>query len=326
MKTIMYRATKMTVGVILSIVIAQILQLDFALSAGVITLLTMLDTKRKSLKIAIKRFYTALIALALASIIFYFFKASLVTFGVFLLIFIPFVFKFHANSGLVVNTVLVTHLYDIESITLGHIMNEIALMTIGIVIALLVNIHFINIENEIRDLQVRLEEELKTILKNLSVQLKNQCLIDAKKVELTDLYKTISLGKEKAYQYFNSYYFKENSYFVEYFEMRLQQYYRLYYIHEYLNTIITTQKEAELLSVFTYELSRAIHECNSLEDSLKKVQHLKAYFKESNLPKTREEFEHRAILFQYLNDINEFIDIKKRFFEKNGEIKYCSIR
>jgi uncharacterized membrane protein YgaE (UPF0421/DUF939 family) len=50
---------------------------------------------------------------------------------------------------------------------------------------------------------------------------------------------------------------------------------------------------------------------------------LKNHYKESELPATREEFENRATLFQYLNDLEHFIEIKSRFMVDYGEIVYC---
>ncbi len=40
------------------------------------------------------------------------------------------------------------------------------------------------------------------------------------------------------------------------------------------------------------------------------------YYRDSALPTSREEFENRAILFRYLSDLIEFVEIKIRFSEK----------
>ena len=41
---------------------------------------------------------------------------------------------------------------------------------------------------------------------------------------------------------------------------------------------------------------------------------LRSEFKKMELPKTREEFESRAQLLQFLNDMEEFLLIKRNFF------------
>ena len=47
---------------------------------------------------------------------------------------------------------------------------------------------------------------------------------------------------------------------------------------------------------------------------------MKNDFRDSALPKTREEFENRTILFILLTDFLRFIQIKKHFFEQQKEM------
>lgn len=325
MRFIAYRSIKITLGVVVSIAIAQMLGAEYALSAGVITLLSMLDIKRNSPQIALKRIYTAVIALAVSSIIFLLIDFSLLSFGIFLLIYIPIVFALNANAGLVVNTVLVSHLFSFNEITVAGLLNEVLLMLIGISMALLFNVHMPNIEKDIREIQFTLEEQLRNVLRKMGCNLKESCEINSENITLQDLKDTLKLGKEKAYAYMNSYYLKDNSYFVEYFHMRKRQYYSLVYMQKHFKTEFVTDKEAQILGDFTDKLAGEFHESNSGEELLQELSNLKRHFKSSSLPKTREEFENRASLYQYLNDLEEFISIKKDFVEANGEIKYCSI-
>lgn len=325
MKFIVYRSIKITLGVIVSIAIAQILGLEYTLSAGIITLLSMLDIKRNSPKIALKRIYTGFIALAIAAIIFLIIDFSLFSFGVFLIIYIPIIFSLNANVGLVVNTVLVTHLFSLHEITGAGLLNEVLLMFIGISMALLFNVHMPNIEKNIRKIQFDLEDQLRDVLRKMGCNLKNSCEIDSENITLLDVKKTLKNGKEKAYDYMNSYYLRDNSYFVEYFHMRKRQYYSLVYMQKHFKTEFVTDKEAKLLGDFTNKLADEFHECNSGEELLVRLSMLKQLFKSSLLPLSRREFENRASLYQYLNDLEEFISIKKDFVEDNGEIKYCNI-
>lgn len=315
MKTIIYRSIKITLGVIVAILIAQFLKLDYALSAGVITLLTMLDIKRQSLLIAFKRIYTALLGLALAAVLFTLFHFSIWSLGLFLIIYIPIVLLLNASVGLVVNTVLITHLFSQNVITVNGLVNEILLMLIGIMIALIINLHMPTRSGEIILLQRKLEEQLKAFLKTMSYNLQNHCEINGYHVTLEELKRSIDEGRDLSIALINSYYLKENPYYLAYFDMRKQQYGRLKYMQEHCNKVFITQKEATILSDFTMDLANVIHEYNTGEILLKDLEALKGYFKESELPKTREEFENRATLYQYLGDLEEFILIKIRFVE-----------
>lgn len=318
MQSIVYRTIKITTGVIISILIAQWLKLDFALSSGVITLLSMLDIKRQSIGIAFKRTYTAILGLVLAAILFALFNFSIWSFVLFLLIYIPILLKLNASVGLVVNTVLVTHLFGLSQITAQGLLNEVLLMFIGISIALIFNLHMPSTENDIIKLQRELEEQMRSFLRTMSFNLKNNCEINGHHVTLQDLKVTIDAGRDKAIAFINSYYLKENSYYLSYFDMRSLQYERLKYMQEHCNTVFITQSEAAVLSDFTLNLAGVIHEYNTGGLLMKDLEELRAYFKNSQLPKTREEFENRATLYQYLNDLEEFLLIKIRFVESLG--------
>lgn len=321
MRDIIYKSIKISLGVVISIIIAEFSNLEFALSAGVITLLTMLDMKRQSLIIAAKRIYTGILALVLGSIVFSIFNFSPFSLGLFLMIYIPILLKFNATVGLVVNTVLITHIYSFKEITIGGLVNEALLMLIGIVIALIVNLHMPNFENEVRKIIRKTEEQMKGFLYSMSANLKNECEITGQYVTLMDLKNVLEEGKLKATEHMNRYYFKGDSYFVEYFEMRFMQYYRLKYMQDHFKTVFITQKEANLLSDFTSKLADVIHEYNTGETLLLELEALRAYFRTTELPKTREEFENRAVLYQYLNDLEEFISIKSRFMKEHNEQK-----
>lgn len=315
MKTIFYRTFKITLGVVVAIMIAQWLKLEYALSCGVITLLSMLDLKRQSLMIAYKRVYTALLALALGAVLFTIFHFSIWSLGLFLLLYIPIVLMLKASVGLVVNTVLITHLFAQNTITFFGLANEMLLMVIGIIIALIMNLHMPTREEEIILLQRKLEEQLRVFLKTMSDNLRNHCEINGHHVTLEELKQTIDEGREGALAFINSYYFKDNRYYLSYFDMRKQQYGRLKYMQEHCNKVFITQKEASILSDFTLSLAGVIHEYNTGEILLKDLEVMRVYFKGSELPRTREEFENRATLYQYLNDLEEFILIKIRFTE-----------
>lgn len=315
MPSIIYRTIKITLGVVLAILVAQGLKLDFALSAGIIALLSMLDVKRQSILIAFKRIYTALLGLALAALLFTLFHFSIWSFGLFLLIYIPLLLKLNASVGLVVNTVLITHLFGLERITAHGLLNEVFLMLIGITIALIFNLHMPNSEGDIIKLQRKMEDQLRSFIRSMSFNLKNHCEINGHQVTLQDLKQTIDEGRDQAIVLINSFYLKDHNYYLSYFDMRKQQYGRLRYMQEHCNTVFITQNEATILSDFTRNLAEVIHEYNTGEVLMKDLEALKTYFKDSELPKTREEFENRALLYQYLNDLEEFILIKIRFIE-----------
>ncbi len=131
MKFIGYRTLKTAIGATISMSIASALGLKYSVSAGIITVLSIQNTKRKSLDVAIQRMLACLLALAISSILFTILGHNAIVFGLFLLVFIPLAVKFNLQEGIVVNSVLVTHILLENSVSMNLFLNEISLMLIG---------------------------------------------------------------------------------------------------------------------------------------------------------------------------------------------------
>lgn len=324
MKNLIYRALKISIGVTLAIFIAQIVGLTYSTTAGIIAMLSILDTRKQTYTVGIKRMGTSLMAIVIATVLFQFYGHNLIIFALFLVIYVPLLTVLKSTEGLTVSTVLVTHIYTLGTLGLPVMMNEMGLMVIGVLVAWSMNLHMPNVEQEIRQLQVESEKLMKLILHKMKLQLLNQCSIEEQEGILAQLNIVLKKGLEKSFTYSSNYFLKDNSYFIRYFQMRRQQYYMLVHMEKYFEHIFTTLHEAKLLSEFTESLADEFKECNNGEEALRRIDDLKAYYKQSDLPKTREEFENRATLYQYLNDLTYFVEIKNRFITAFGEIVYCS--
>src|SRR5690554_1384399 len=109
-KYVGYRTLKTAVGAAIAIIIAEYIGLSYAAAAGVITILSVQSTKRKSIEIALRRLGSTTLALLVAVLVFLLMGYSAISFGVYLFIFIPIAAAFRLNDGIVPSTVLVTHL------------------------------------------------------------------------------------------------------------------------------------------------------------------------------------------------------------------------
>jgi uncharacterized membrane protein YgaE (UPF0421/DUF939 family) len=69
------------------------------------------------------------------------------------------------------------------------------------------------------------------------------------------------------------------------------------------------------LSEFTNDVAINIHEDNDCIELINKLTLLRKDYEMMELPKNRTEFENRALLFQFLNDLEDFLIIKKEFKE-----------
>lgn len=313
MRFIGYRTLKTGIGATVAIIIAMALGLKYAPSAGIIVILSIQNTKKQSFTIAMKRMEACVLALFLSSVLFKLIGFNAIVFGLFLMVFISLSSMFKLNDGIVVSSVLVTHLLVEKTVTTSLLVNEIALMAVGISVALLLNLHMPSIEKKIKEDQLYIEGCIRKILFNMSVALR-QCAVSIKEEELfTNLENRLSVGRARANINSNNALFSDNSYYVKYMDMRVQQLYALKNMRKHFERVSVSYKQAAMIADFTSNLADSIHEYNTGDRLLKNLQLLRESFITMELPSTREEFENRAMLFQFLNDLEELVLIKNDF-------------
>ena len=72
-------------------------------------------------------------------------------------------------------------------------------------------------------------------------------------------------------------------------------------------------EQTHMISKFTKNVADEVKDRNDCKELLKELELLKLGFKEMALPKTREEFENRAQLLQFLNDMEDLLIMKRNF-------------
>ncbi len=329
MRFIGYRTLKTAVGgATIAMSIASALGLKYAVSAGIITVLSIQNTKRKSLDVAVQRMIVCLLALVISSILFTILGHNAIAFGLFLLLFIPLAVKFNLQEGIVVNSVLVTHILLENNVSINLFLNEISLMLIGAGVALLFNVYIPSIEREIKEDQIYIEDHMKEILIQMSIALR-KLSVSLKEDELfNDLEERLPKAKKRAYINLNNYFLLDVSYYVAYMEMRIQQFETLKRMRQHFNKFFMTYEQTEMIADFTKKVADSLYEENTGEDLILDLENLRESFKKMNLPNTREEFENRALLFQFLNDMEQFLIIKNEFKRTiiECDIKECRIK
>lgn len=308
-----YKSFKIVLGVVASIFIAELLGLKYSSTAGIICLISIFETRRQTYQIGLKRIGVSFFAIILSAYLYRFAGHNLYVLGLFLVIYAPLLTLLKNTENLVVGTVLASHIYSFESAGLDIIINEMALVLVGISAAWFMSIYMLDLKNDIVKAQKDTEEILRKILRNINSQLLNQCTCEEQNVLLEKLDETISSGMNASLDNNNNYILKDNSYFIRYFQMRRQQYQVLLHMNKYLEDIYVTVEEAYKLCEFTEQLAMNLEEFNTGNELMMKARRLEEYYRMSQLPKTREEFENRSVLFRYFNDIVYFIEIKQQF-------------
>lgn len=309
----MLKIIKIAIGSAAAILFADALGLDYSVSAGIITLLTIQDTTKETIAISIKRIAAFLLAVILAYAVFHFVGYQVISFGIFLFLFAVCCKPLGLSNAVSTNAVLVTHYLAKKDMSFSVVGNEAMLLCIGAGIGTLLNLYMPGKAKEIRKMQRILEEDLRTVLFRMSEYIQKEDKSDYTGTCFDKLASDVSIGKKQALDYTNNTFFQESEYFIAYMNMREQQCAVLKEIYKKIVSIRKIPPQAKQISVFIHEIGSTFGESNNAKTLLESLSELLSQMKESSLPVTREEFEERAILYAILMDLERFLQLKKNF-------------
>lgn len=307
------KTLKTGIGATAAMLIAQAIGLKYSASAGIITILSIQNTRRESLQIAIRRIIAAGIALFIGSVLFSICGFNAISFGVYLIIFIPTAVKMKVTEGIVPASVLVTHLLGEGYVDVGLIGNEMMLMFVGAGVAMVVNIYMPSVEASLLIEKRKIEELMyEAFIKMEKALIEQNMPLDLDE-QMIQLERSLKQGMDKATQYRNNSFIGKKSLYEKYFDMRLAQYDVMVYMQKHFEGFYMVASQTHEVAKLTHQVALSIKGKVLVETLLEQLKNLRIHFKASQLPKSREEFENRALLYQFLTDIEQFLDIKRKF-------------
>ena len=317
-------SAKIGVGASVAIFIAQALNLQYATSAGIITLLTLITTRWETVKLSVLRLVTFAVSVVFCWVIFYLIPNMWIEYGVFLFCIVLMGEVMGWRSTLSVNAVIGTHFLTTQDFTVEFLINELLLVVIGIVIALVLNLIHINNAQEngiIRSMR-HVEHQMRQILTELASYLSNQSAGDNVWDDLIKLEKELDEYLELAYEYQNNTFHSHPEYYINYFEMRMKQCGALHNLHSEMQRMREMPKQAHIVSDFITDITQYLTEMNDPKKQIGELEELLEELRNEPLPETHEEFENRAELYHVLMDMEEFLLYKKRFVEEIDETQF----
>ncbi|HEM3703440.1 TPA: aromatic acid exporter family protein [Streptococcus suis] len=308
------RTIKLIFATVLAIYLATALGLSYATAAGIIAILSVLDTRKSSFKMARNRLFSTLLALTIAVLTFALFGFGIWTLGIYLAFYVPLAYRFNWEAGIAPSTVLVTHLMLEQDISLAFLGNELTLFLIGAGLALLFNLYMPSQEKQIEAYHDQVEDLLKQILLRFEAFLLNGDGRNEAEL-ITQLDQTLDEALKVVYLDRHNQLFQQTNYQVHYFEMRAAQNKILRTMAGNINKCLLEGRENVILSSLFERAAQQLSRENSAKELLLDIELFHATFRERPLPQTREEFETRATLFQLLHDMEAFIRLKVDFYE-----------
>ncbi len=310
---IILNSIKMIVASVLAITMALLFELEFAVSAGIVALLTILPTKKETIRTASGRLLAFGVALLLALGCYRLLGYTIPGFILFLIIFIVICFIFRWGSALTICSVIISHFLTLGDMSFAHVMNEICIFVIGVGMGVLANLHLRKDVGYIERLKEETDTQIKNILARMSERVLDKDLSDYNGQCLEALEDSIHHAKEVAQRNFNNQFHSKDTFDMDYIHMREKQCHVLYEMYKILRHIETTPITAHLISDFLKEMADNYHKENDGAEMLKHFYALHGEMKKRPLPIERKEFEDRAMLFGLMRKLEEFILIKAEF-------------
>lgn len=167
-------ALKIGIGTSIAIYTAQALDLENAVSAGTVTLLTLMMSKWATVKLSVARLATFLMTILLAWAIFSHIDSMWIAYGVLLTLVVLISDLLGWRATVSVNAVVAVHLLTSHDFSAAAIWNEFLLVLIGVVLAVILNLFHANFSHkrkiiaDMRDTENRLQAFLRELAADLS--------------------------------------------------------------------------------------------------------------------------------------------------------------
>lgn len=311
------KIAKVIVSAFVALLVAQALNLSTPSAAAIIAILSVMDTKKVSLAATGQRLAAAVLALVIGMGIFAIFGFDVMSFGLYLLCYIPLAYLLKVDIGVAPSTVLVIHLWTQQQLSFELFVNELLLVTIGAGVAILLNWYMPSYRQEIERVREEIEDKMREVLLKMSGFLtigngKN----DGEVLQL--LKEKLSEAREYVRLEAENHLTKEVTYDYQYFEMRRDQSKLLEIMATNLNEFRWDGEEMAILSEMFKQTAQQLSEQNTASQLIDDIEELLEQFRERPLPQTRREFEKRAQLYQLLRDLKRFVQLKVDFFQTYG--------
>lgn len=313
-----YRTIKTAIGAGLAIWIASLFDLEFGSFAAIIVIMCIEKTKKKTLHSIRKKFFASLLSLLLGSICFELLGYSPVILTLFIFLLVPILVKLRIQEGFITSIVVILHIYTVKEANLENLLNELYVIFIGIGIALLINSIMPSFREEIERYKTEIETKFSVILYQFSILLKDgEQNWDGK--ELIEVENILNQAKNIAIQDVENHLLrKENNdyYYLEMREDQLEILKQMVGIISIVSSSVLDIKQRGMLAGIFLNISQHV-DSGDTTIALKLLEEYEESIRETDLPKTREEFEIRANLFYVNFEIKNYLLIKKNIFNRS---------
>ncbi len=292
---------KMVIAFTLGILLAEILGLRYEYTTGVIAVLSLEPTRKRSIRSAILRILDSVLALGIASGLFALLGFDFWVLIIFISVLVPLTFLFRLEGGLVVALVLVSQVYLEKDIMFA--LNALGVLGVSLTLAFLLNLYMPKHDRSI-------ERSITTIDRGIDQAI--QTIASGKQADFGIIRNLLTQARETLLLDIENHYLMQTDRRAHYLELRQEQVAILEKVDASLPLIPDIPEKLKILD-FLKTFKGKIGKADFASELKTSLDGLFAYFKGVPLPETRESFEARAQLFHMLWEFETVLQLKIAF-------------
>lgn len=308
------RTLKTAVAAGIAMLISETIHLDYFVFAAIIAILSIQETRKKSIRASYERVMASLLAIGMGAAMFTLLGYSPVTLTLYFVIFIPLVQQLKLQDGLITSVVILTHLYTEAQFTLELFINELLLIAIGVGVGLVVNMYMPTLDREIVRIKENIDRSLAVLFYDVAACVETG-IYNNHSMMLIKTRDYLKEGKDLALRRMGNSIGKRNEDMdYLYFRMRERQYDILKRVADNAREITMVVNEAKPVATFLRRVGDHVNEQADASVFLQELEEMiEHYRKNVPLPTTREEFEVRSSLLNILSDVKSYLILKERY-------------
>lgn len=302
---------KLSLGSSLAIFIAYFFQLQYAMVAGVITLLVVKDTKKETIKGAMGKLLGFILCTLYSYLCFNFLGYNLWSFSLYILIIISTCFVLNIRYVIAMCVVISSHYLLQESMSIYWILNETGLFIIGAGIGIIINMFMFSNKEHIYEGQQKLQKQVSLILVEISEMINKPGKNNNIKHNISILSNLIDSSTKAAYFNINNNLLSDTKYFLDHMEIIKSQRNILNTLYDLVSQLNYLPAQGQIVANFINKVGNTSFEVNTVNDLLNDLEKMYNDMKTQPLPQDRDEFENRAILFLCLIEMRKYLINRK---------------
>ncbi|MDT3424646.1 uncharacterized membrane protein YgaE (UPF0421/DUF939 family) [Paenibacillus forsythiae] len=308
-----FRVVKTAAATLLSVLLAAAVGIPNAQGAGLLAILGVEVTRKRSVRTITARFFASLVGLLVGWALFWLLGFHYWVLGLFVLFSFPLIVRAGFREGIVTSSVIVFRVFGQAELSLEVLIQQVELLAIGLGSAGLVNLIYMPKSDEMMyGIRREVDGLFSIIFKQISSTLHDpQYIWDGK--ELIQAGSAVQRGLTAAAREMENRVIHPDEAWNVYFYMRKEQLESIQNMIQLLSQVYHHLPHGEMVAELFEQLSNDVLNEQYTGRTEKLLNSLEQEFQGMRLPSTRVEFEVRSAILQLCRELTLYLKIAKQY-------------